>query len=114
MSLSMTLDEAWDNALAMWKDIAEMPLHLRPRVSVAKVRWLVQHGYTDPDADVEATCFFCEYDSANSDGGDCEMCPARLVDEDFCCENPEYSWHDKPDEFYRKLCALNQKRLKLL
>ena len=59
-------------------------------------------------------CFFCGYailhETERRIG--CEVCPGRLVDKDFRCEDKNYHYAIHPIPFYNKLVSLDKKRQK--
>jgi len=101
-----TLDETWDNCLAMWKDISRRTLKPERNIGDEKKRWLKMHGF----GFLWSNCFFCDY-SVRMKGG-CSSCPGRLVDKSFNCENSQYHYEHKPRAFYQELKRLNKIRLK--
>ena len=104
----LTLDEAWDHCLRMWQWIAEQ-IENGSDVCVATLKhnWIDDHGMQDWD--IFASCFFCQYDTENK--GECQKCPAFMVDSEFDCMKGEYRYCGKPIAFYNKIVELNKKRL---
>lgn len=107
----MTLNKTWKECLRMWKWIAEV---WKPEMEVVslKKQWLREHGYGT--INLRNDCFFCEYMINNRDimSIRCEPdCPGGLVNSRFSCVRLSYDYAEKPKAFYRKLVALNKKRL---
>jgi len=105
----MTLDECWEQSLAMWKHIAEHERlnsgNLSSEVPALKAQWM-----RDRNLRIYNDCFFCHYSLQLGDTR-CRLCPGRLVDPEFDCENSEYDYIFNPHGFYAKLLELNAKRL---
>lgn len=114
----LTLDETWEQCLAMWKWISRRVGMSDDRdVEDLKMAWLLLNGYVLENSDGNKgacnDCFFCEYDNqrpGKSINNDC-FCPGRKVDKDFSCHNREYNHSDKPRAFYAELKRLNKIRL---
>jgi len=100
----MTIDETWENCLAMWKWIAKQ-VH-RPYTNIAdlKAEWAKKNGFDY----LRGYCFFCNYVYFNSSS--CDNCPGRLVDPNFNCIGTEYDFERHPILFYEKLVSLNRER----
>ena len=103
----LTLDESWKECKRMWKHVSSVEGDSELGVEELKDEWLKNNGYNV--ADVYAGCFFCNYDSIHCSGG-CDSCPAAMVDDEFCCNNDEYSYLKEPKKFYAKICKLDGKR----
>lgn len=107
----MTLNKTWTECLRMWKWIAKV---WKEGMSVddLKIEWMEKHGYGRYQ--VQMRCFFCQYAFNGDDlsfGGCDSACPGKLVNKRFDCRNSTYHWLHHPKAFYRKLLALNKKRL---
>ena len=104
----LTLDETWKLCLSMWRWIAKMIREGSELfVSELKDQWLRDHGY---EHEVWLTCFFCGY--IHHPKRTCDTnCPARMIDRNFNCHNPDYDYQSKPIAFYNKIVSLNRKRL---
>ena len=103
---NLNLDQTWELCLEMWKWVIE--------TSGDKHIWLEQNGYDN----MYCSCFFCEFASKSSTHNGpmrmtlCPLCPGKAVDPSFHCEEDvPYSWCDNPEDFYKKLVELNNKRL---
>jgi ribosomal protein S14 len=113
MKKKLTLDETWELCLKMWKWIDEgtngNEYNLDSPVEELKGVWLDGHHIDEITGD----CLFCSY--KHSHGGDalddCSKCPAKKVDKSFTCLSEECNYKYRPRAFYRKLVALNKKRL---
>ncbi len=108
----LSLDRAWKLCLEQWEwIIGELDKGSEKDISALKTQWLNQRRYKDrPYGD----CFFCEHHRQNPETthtGFCKNCPAFIVSKGFYCMNKSYSYHDNPRAFYRKIKALNKKRL---
>jgi len=101
-----TLDETWDNCLAMWKHISRRMLVSERFVSAEKRRWLKKHHIVS----LQENCFFCEYANYYKGQG-CSACPGALIDPNFRCLDDEYHCFNKPRAFYQELKRLNKIRL---
>jgi len=105
----LTLKTAWKKCLTQWAYVIRARRYdkrrsRKPRhVGFLKTKWLRTHGYETKDFLFH--CFFCEYDRQHKDG--CLSCPAVKVDPQFSCSCPDYSYANKPEAFYKKLCELN-------
>lgn len=111
MKLTISLDTAWTDCLAMWKYIANTYAKTHEPAVVLKTRWLRGNGYEPRD--VVAGCLFCHYDSqCDNTQMNCSFCPGELVDPFFSCECRDYNWRARPIEFYEKLLALDSLRHK--
>ncbi len=96
------LDRSWKNCLRMWKWISENWKE-GDNIVAMKRRWLVKNKF---DANsINAYCFFCDYRFDESFG--CELCPGKLVNLRFYCQNKTYDYYSKPKKFYAKLLHLN-------
>jgi hypothetical protein len=108
----MTLNKTWEECLRMWKWVSKK-WKKGDNVLVLKIDWLHDNGYGFNELDHD--CFFCEYDEFYSrkynNKGECRLCPARKIDNNFGCALSRYSYKNKPKAFYRKLVELNKKRL---
>lgn len=102
-----TLDETWKHCLQLWKWIAGK-IKATPDLDIIDLKgeWFEEHDFDNICDD----CFFCDYTIENPDGDGCEICPGRLVDPEFNCENPEYHYCRLPIKFYEKLLELDKKR----
>lgn len=103
----LTLSETWRLCLKMWRWIAkERKLHPHSDVYRLKEKWMERHNLSG----IYANCLFCEYISQRGMG--CVQCPgARIGDKTFDCYHEDYSFSQKPIEFYEKLVELNKIRL---
>jgi len=99
----LTLDETWEQSLAMWKWISRQWTRGRRDVLALKEEWLKKQGYGE--SEVLRDCFFCQACREI-----CSNCPAVLIDSSFDCIGTDYSYHDAP-AFYAKLKELNKIRL---
>lgn len=104
----LTLNQTWVICLRMWRWIAK---NWKPGNSVRylKRKWLYNNGFKNKKYRPAKNCFFCDYNKRRSDGT-CENCPAVLVDSKFHCSNIDYSYDNRPKEFYQKLLELNRIR----
>lgn len=96
------LDKTWKECLAMWKWICEVD-DGSITVCDLKGKYAIKHK--------KARCAFCKYALTSRNG--CGSCPGVLVDPGFDCQDPVYSFHEKPHEFYKKIVSLNKKRKRL-
>jgi hypothetical protein len=111
----LTVDQTWEQCLAMWKWISRQckgksKKWVRANLYHLKASWM-KKNVTEPDS-VMNDCFFCEYDSKR-DGlinNGC-FCPARKIDKDFDCMRKTYSYCQLPRLFYAELKRLNKIRL---
>lgn len=107
----LTLDETWEQCLAMWKWISRQCKNKkRPQISFIqdlKKEWLVKNGIEPYELNHD--CFFCEHD--RNYRGLCFSCPAKKIDAKFHCDNTGNSWTTEPRKFYAKLKELNKIRL---
>jgi hypothetical protein len=101
----LTVNQTWEQCLAMWKWISRQSLHSKRSTESIKRRYLAKHktGY------IFNGCFFCEYIAKRDKG--CNLCPGHKIDKDFHCINCSYNYNDKPRLFYAKLKELNKIRL---
>ena len=96
----LSLEETWRLCLEMWKWIAEeWEKDNTKRVAALKQQWLKEHGFEN----VSSSCFFCAYAKSG-----CGLCPARLVEENFLCDDSEHDYLTKPVEFYHKIVSLHE------
>jgi len=104
-----TLDETWNNCLAMWKHISRRMLKPGRDVNDEKRRWCKIHGFEN----LFLGCFFCDYTDRKRRLGRplCSNCPGYLVDKSFNCMNLHYHYILKPRAFYQELKRLNKIRL---
>lgn len=100
-----TLDRTWVNCLRMWKWISEN-WKKGDNVVTMKKRWLRNNGFNA--GSIKNYCFFCDYHSNENE--DCEICPGKLINSQFHCQNVTYNYYLKPKKFYAKLLHLNAKR----
>jgi len=102
--MKLTLDEAWEKCLAMWKWIDEQCKE-DDNAGELKTTYLAA---SKPKARLLRNCYFCDF--AGEDGGGrlmCFRCPARFVDSSFACEDTEgYDYYEHPKAFYRKIVEL--------
>jgi len=110
----LSLEEAWEKCLEMWKWISEVIAKSPIRLVVIEMKhiWLLEH---DPEMDNMASgCYFCEFRLQNSTNGySCDGCPAKLIDPEFhCMAVLEYNHEHEPVKFYQKLVELNELRKK--
>lgn len=105
--IRFTKQFVWKECLAMYKWIAARWLLTGTSVVELKKRWLKAHGYKTTD--LQGNCFFCECDKRRT--GDCQSCPAVLIDADFDCYKDAYVWSKKPVEFYLEIVRLDKIRL---
>jgi len=107
----LTLDKAWELCLKQWRwIIKQRKKHPTKNINVLKKIWLEKHKFNS----VVTGCFFCEYCVIHEDrsNNSCPTCPAVKIDKTFYCQNPNYDFYSKPEEFYKKLLELNRKRKK--
>jgi len=98
----MTIDECWENCLAMWKWIAnERRNGSKVHVGILKREWCKIHNFDN----VHLDCFFCEFAL-----GQCSKCPACQIEPDFTCGFRGANYLGKPIGFYECLVKLNEKR----
>ena len=97
-----TLNQTWVLCLGMWQWIAKVWTPDGTKIYKLKTQWVINNGFRD--FEIYGNCFFC--DLAVS----CEECPGRLVDPDFSCHTPDYSYEEKPVAFYKELLRLNRIR----
>ena len=102
----LTLDEAWTMCLKMWAWIFFHHCKYET-VWLAKQAWLDQNNIVN----IMSCCFFCEADWQVQDYPPCQHCPGKLVDIQFDCQNEDYCYSRKPEQFYQKFLQLNRKRL---
>lgn len=100
-----TLNQTWTLCLRMWRSIAKN-WNGRKSVIQQKKLWIRENGFEVDNLD--ADCFFCDYDVDNGMG--CRSCPGRLIDPDFDCRNEPYHFRNKPVKFYKELLRLNRIR----
>lgn len=105
MKKKLTLNQAWTKCLRMWKWIA-VNLGKEIKAYDLKIKWLEQYETET----LFGQCYFCEYAEQQDLGGDCELCPGVLVDKTFNCSHQDYTWHENPKGFLKKIVALNKKR----
>jgi hypothetical protein len=109
--MKLTLEQTWRECLRMWKYVAAKATK-GCDVPGIKERWCEDRGIHP-----HCECFFCEYACARLEGktdflyNRCSHCPGRKVDPEFDCFARAYSWEARPKTFYRKLVALNRKRV---
>ena len=109
MQTKLTLDEAWEKSLKMWKWIAEQEGVNPSNVLEFKEKYIIKNE----GAVISANCYFCFYNHQEASGmGLCRQCPAVLVDAAFNCHRADYCHANKPVAFYNKLVELNDIRLK--
>lgn len=102
-----TLNQTWILCLRMWRSISKK-WNERKSIDRQKKLWLRENGFIS--VEIDTGCFFCDYDAEEQKGGGCEMCPGRLVDPNFDCDNESYDFKTRPVEFYRELLRLNRIR----
>lgn len=98
------LNTCWKNCLRMWKWVASESGE-STYIGCLKTSWLVANGFSG----IRGNCFFCHYDHTEGNGN-CETCPAVLVDDNFRCWNKGYNYTANPKAFYAKLVELNNTR----
>lgn len=111
----MTLDEAWEKTMRMWRWIVDQPADRD--VCQLKVWWIKEN---DPGFDGDDCCYFCKYAQDQCEGeyasaGSptiCKFCPGRLISPKFDCQAQAYHYYYKPKKFLAKLEELNAKRRK--
>jgi len=114
MTIKLTRGIAWKNCLAQWKWITEnldrdglRSKSSKDRVDILKREW-VEKNWRKGQTLIHS-CFFCTF--ANSECmSKCSQCPGREVEVTFTCVHTNYNYHDSPQEFYRKLLRLDNKR----
>lgn len=109
----LTLEEAWEYCLEMWKWIAEVVAQRQEEdkgwsVEGLKVRWLENHPQFVSGVDED--CFFCEYAKQNEYCG--LSCPGKLVSKEFSCMELAYYYYSEPIKFYQELLELAEIRKK--
>lgn len=109
----LTLNEAWNRCLAMWKWI-DKQIEKGPDLDVEelKEKWLRTKQKKYDVYDLISDCFFCEYDAQQDDSCNCSFCPGKLISKSFKCIHTEYNYEYQPRKFYKKLLQLNEERLK--
>ncbi len=109
----LTLEQTWVEQLKMSRWIAQ-----QVKAGSIKSVCSLKHEYLESRIkgyeldDVRCECFFCEYNEKQSKPKheSCRLCPARKVDPNFACWNPDYRFTKHPAAFLRKLESLNRKR----
>lgn len=107
--LTLTLNKSWRLCLKHWRAIIKEWRKTHTDIATLKDEWLKKNDYEDK---INNDCFFCHYDAQFGFGNDCSNCPARKIDKFFNCGHNSYHWSRNPEEFYKKLRALNRKRKK--
>lgn len=107
----LSLDRAWKLCLEQWKWIIG-ELDKGSNIDELKDEWLQRRSYKYRPA---CGCFFCQYDY-QEEGYSlfCDSCPGRLANNKLrksWCEARGSNWYCNPRAFYRKIVALNKKRL---
>jgi hypothetical protein len=94
-----------------------------------KEHFLKEHGIEVDELDQD--CFFCQYDKMkqteleaekigmtveefldkHDETGDCQFCPAKLIDPTFHCTMPPIHFEDNPRNFYRRVRELYKRYL---
>ncbi len=118
----LTLDQTWEQCLAMWKWVSRQCLGksvqwCEKEVDDLKDKWLEENGLQN--CHISQDCFFCDYTTPKGqDGFDCFRCPGKKVDSSFTCLNcPDFEcdcgafFASHPRKFYAKLKELNKIRL---
>jgi hypothetical protein len=126
----MTLDEAWDWCIKMWSSISRQCLKDDcTHVAGMKEEWLNNNGIGTDTLDQD--CFFCHYDKTmqtkleakelgmtveefleeHDETGDCQFCPAKLIDRTFHCTKPPIHFEDNPRNFYKRVRELYKRYL---
>ena len=112
----LTIDQTWEQCLAMWKWISRQCLGkdrswCPDNIERLKREWLEKNGF----GTLDHLCFFCEYrvlsTPANCGISVCNYCPGRKVDMSFSCTNIDHSYESRPRLFYTELKRLNKIRL---
>ena len=107
MKKRRTLNQTWVLCLRMWRWIAKVwqtPRYRRYGVVKLKEIWLKESSFRY----IRADCFFCDY--KGSDLRCDKACPGALISFSFSCTDEEYSYEEKPVEFYKELMRLNRIR----
>jgi len=113
MTKKLTLSEAWNRCLAMWKWIDKQIVKGTDlKTEKLKRKWLKTQQKKYKLDNLRMNCFFCEYGKQHKEWyqHDCESCPGRLINRKFHCSNASYHYYDRPRKFYKKLLELNEKR----
>jgi len=121
----LTVNETWEQCLAMWKWISRQCKVKSYRESIYdyKEAWSTKNGYKE--GDIRELCFFCHKGQLRLAAtklpkrewltkyatSQCPYCPAMDIDSDFDCFNSEYHFELKPRLFYAELKRLNKIRL---
>jgi len=100
MKQTLTLNEAWKKCIASWRKIVKMGGDIR----IAK--------FTCVPDDVEAHCYFCEYDKQNriEDAPVCSKCPGKAVYKKFNCLKGPHTYINYPKEFLENILELDKER----
>ena len=119
MEKKLTLDEAWEECLKMWRWVVKEWEKDRDK----SVRCLKQEyaEMTGISGMVVSDCYFCEYDCQQrlllleedlSRYEDCLFCPGKVASPRFSCKTATYYYLLKPDKFLAKLLKLDKKQKK--
>ena len=117
-----SIDKIWIECLKLW-DFAGCS-NVNYPIKQVKDAWLKNNGYEN----IADECFFCEFASQNSkhlrnpdaDSRDphvqtsCVICPGRLIDKTFSCQDTGIHWAYNRLNFRDRLHELNAKRLKVI
>ncbi len=103
----LTLNETWEQCLAMWKWISRRCLNSLKDVNDLKKEWLKVNGFTR----IHHDCFFCHKCPRSTHNAEHCGCPAKKIDKKFDCFNYDYGYREQPRKFYAKLKELNKIRL---
>jgi hypothetical protein len=111
----LTLDQTWEQCLAMWKYVSRQCKGKKRdwcvgNVNSLKVLWLSKNGIEEDE--ITQDCFFCDRTSPNgSIDYWCSKCSGRKLDPSFYCMDKDYHFERSPRAFYAKLKELNKIRL---
>ncbi|HDY89160.1 MAG TPA: hypothetical protein ENH82_13725 [bacterium] len=113
--MQLTIDKAWALCIKQWREIIKLWRLGEGDICTLKRRWVRENNYDEHS--IRSNCFFCEYARcaflrSKSYDGWCDFCPAYKVDSSFHCGNHAYDYADEPEKFYKKILALNRKRVK--
>lgn len=103
----LTLNRTWELCLTMWKWIVEQ-LNAGSRLPIWRLKraWLAEFGKGKVP---EGFCYFCEYNIRHN-GGDCTICPIKLISRNLGCGYKGFSWNFEPRKFYARLLRLDKRR----
>jgi hypothetical protein len=108
----LTINETWEQCLAMWKWISRQCLGKSKEWCVSnvnrlKIEWMAYNKIQG----IHVHCFFCHNRSGGRTNGINCGCPAKKIDKSFNCVTSAYHYMNYPREFYAELKRLNKIRL---